>query len=96
MSTTAQQTFLGQFAPKIAPTAAAEAIGPSPGVVTTGLILKALPSNPAPIYIGKEGVTVANGFPLYPGDSMTINVRDPSLVYCLATVGGCELRVMGV
>lgn len=96
MSSTAQQTFLGQLPAKVAPTGTAGALAQSTGVITTGLIIKALPSNPAPVYIGKEGVTVADGMPLAPGDSLTLNVRDPSLVFCLATVGGCELRILGV
>ena len=96
MTTTAQQEFLGQIPEKVVPTGTAEALGASPGVVTTALIVRALLGNPDPVFIGKEGVTVSDGIPLYPGESMTLNVRDPALVFCIAAGGGNALRVMGV
>lgn len=96
MTTTAQQIFLGQIPEKAVPTASAEALGVSPGVVTTALIIRAPQANAGPVFIGKDNVTIVDGMPLYPGEVMTLNVRDPALVFCIAAVGGNVLRVMGV
>lgn len=46
-----------------------------------GFVLTALPTNGDPIWLGKTGVTNANGFPLYPGESVLVNLYSPYYLY---------------
>jgi hypothetical protein len=57
--------------------------GTSAGVgrCSGGVIVKAPSTNTATVFIGGSGVTAANGFPLAPGDSCSLNVDDPSRIF---------------
>ena len=41
---------------------------------TDQFIIKALPDNDDPVYVGKIGVDDTNGFPLFPGDTISLEI----------------------
>lgn len=96
MTATAQPDFPGHYPEKTVPTLAAEAVADGSKIINTGIIIKAPSTNTSTVYIGAEGVLSADGFPLGPGASLTLDVRDPSKVFCIATVAGQKLRILGV
>lgn len=46
------------------------------------------------VYIGNPGVTVAQGFPIYPRGSITIACEDKCYVYAIADGAGGEVRII--
>lgn len=92
----AQTTFAGHYAAKAVPTVTAEPIASDAKVVTTGVVITAPKTNTVPVYIGGSGVTTTDGTPIEPGFSLTLNVRDPSMVYCITTIAAQALRVLAV
>ena len=54
-------------------------------VPTNGLIIQALSTNTASVFIGNSGVTTANGFELTAGSSVTISPSNINLVYVIGT-----------
>lgn len=51
----------------------------------------ALPTNPHPVYIGPSGVTVATGYPLFPGDFVELDISNTNLVYHIAADAGASV-----
>lgn len=63
-----------------------------------GVIVKADPANAAGtlVYVGGLGVTAASaaatdGFPLSPGEALTLGVNNPALVYCIGSTTGLKV-----
>ena len=54
-------------------------------VPTNGLIIQALSTNTASVFIGNSGVTTANGFELTAGSSVTISPSNINLVYVIGS-----------
>ena len=54
-------------------------------VPTNGLIIQALSTNTASVFIGNSGVTTANGFELTAGSSLTISPSNINLVYVIGS-----------
>ena len=49
-----------------------------------GVVVKALTTNGAAVYIGAAGVTVANGYPLQPGEAISFAVANLSSLYIIS------------
>lgn len=92
----AQTSFAGHYPAKSVPTVTAEAIASNDKVVTTGVVISAPKANTVPVYIGAEGVATTDGTPIEPGQSLTLNVRDPSLIFCITTIAAQELRILSI
>lgn len=79
---------------KTVPTGAAETIhARTSDRIAYGVIVKALSTNTVSVYLGGSGVTTSNGLELAPGQSMTIPVTDPALIYCIAGSSSQKLRI---
>ncbi len=61
--------------------------GQGTGRAGTGVIFKALAGNGQTIFLGDSTVTTSTGFPLAAGDTVSLNVDDPSKVWAVATSG---------
>ena len=53
--------------------------------MTNGVVIQALSTNTASVFIGNSGVTTANGFELTAGSSLTISPSNINLVYVIGT-----------
>lgn len=56
-----------------------------------GFAVSGMPANTKPVYIGNDGagdVSTANGFPLNPGDTMVLSVRNLNEVWFDVEVNG--------
>jgi len=53
--------------------------------MTNGVVIQALSTNTASVYIGNSSVTTANGFELTAGSSLTISPSNINLVYVIGT-----------
>lgn len=53
--------------------------------LTNGLIIQALSTNTASIFIGDKSVTTANGFELQPGQATSIAVNNQNLIYVVGS-----------
>ena len=51
--------------------------------MTNGIVIQALSTNTASVYIGNSSVTTANGFELTAGSSLTISPSNINLVYVI-------------
>lgn len=54
-----------------------------------GVVLRADPANTEPIYVGGANVTpgtseTTDGFPLYPGETLSLQIGDPHKLYAIA------------
>lgn len=54
-----------------------------------GVVLRADPANTEPIYVGGSNVTAeteptTDGMPLYPGESLSLQIGDPHKLYAIA------------
>lgn len=78
-STTSANVYTGQ---QTAGTAATALTGTSTALVN-GIIVKALTTNTATLYVGAAGVSSSTGFPLSPGESTSIAVSNLNLVYVI-------------
>ena len=58
--------------------------GQSPQAAFRGIRIRAID----PIYVGREGVTAANGYEIPAGAELFLPINDPSKVYVVATSGG--------
>ncbi|AMS02859.1 hypothetical protein BJD57_gp27 [Gordonia phage Vivi2] len=47
------------------------------------------------VYIGKSGVTTANGYPLAPGESVHVPVDNTNLVFVIAGATGSTISYLG-
>lgn len=75
---------------KIATTATAVQLASA--TLVNGLVIKAHPSNTAPILIGGSSVTnvyngTGNGYPIWPGEAMSFAVPNASALYINGTAG---------
>lgn len=66
-----------------------------------GLVVKAAHGNAGTVYVGLTGVTAddteaTDGFPLTAGESVMVEVTDPSLVFCIASDAGHQVFFLGV
>ena len=68
---------------------------------SNGIIVKAALSNTGTVYIGPDaGVTAGtlaatDGFPLDPGDSVFLEMTDPSLIYCIGSAANQKVFWIG-
>jgi len=53
--------------------------------MTNGIVIQALSTNTASVYIGNSSVTTANGFELTAGSSLTISPSNINLVYVIGS-----------
>lgn len=51
------------------------------------VILVASSANQSPLYLGGSTMTVANSFPLYPSEKITLHVDNLNLVYAMSESG---------
>ncbi len=91
----ASTTALGLVAEKSVPTGAAEPLGAGQ-VARRGVLVKAPSTNSATVYLGGSGVTMANGYPLDPGEAVALEVADVAAVYCVAASAGQKLRALAL
>lgn len=75
---------------------ASEQIVGASNFANKGVLVKAFSTNTGIIYIGNSGVTVANGVPLLPGESITIPQDDANKVYVIASIDNQQLAWMTV
>jgi hypothetical protein len=66
-----------------------------------GLVIKADPDNTAPVYVGREGLSAGEveelcGYPLFPGDTVTIEIEDASKIYVVAASGTQKVYWLGI
>ncbi len=71
-----------------------------PGTLVQGVLLRAPGANDtAPntdeIWVGKVGVTAANGMAIAPGETMIVPVEDMSQLYAISTAGAQVLAWWG-
>lgn len=64
---------------------AAPTVEPFKRCTAAGVLIKAHLDNTAKVYIGPSGTTVANGYVLDPGESITIPIDEISKVYGITT-----------
>jgi hypothetical protein len=55
------------------------------------IIVKALSSNPLPVYIGPSTVTTTNGFELSAGESVVVEVEKVEFLYVIAASTGSSV-----
>ena len=59
-----------------------------------GVRVRAATANTIVIYVGKENVTAADGYPLPAGEEVNIPIEDPSKVYVVAApASNCQQTV---
>lgn len=58
-----------------------------------GVVVKALSTNSAPIYIGGSDVSTSNGFPLSAGESIGLELADASKLFAVSAAAQ-ELRIL--
>jgi hypothetical protein len=66
-----------------------------------GLVIKADPDNTAKVYIGREELNAGetdelSGYPLDPGDTITIEIEDASKIYVVAASGTQKVYWLGI
>jgi hypothetical protein len=59
-----------------------------------GLQIKSLTANGALIYVGKQGVTSSNGYPLDPGEPLFIPASEIHLWYAVSASGTLTLAYL--
>ena len=59
-----------------------------------GVRVRAATANTIVIYVGPEGVSESNGYPLPAGEEMTLPIEDPSKVHVMATPVGNAQQVV--
>jgi len=62
----------------------------------TGVLIRAESTNTSTVYVGNENVTISNGFPLSPGDALTLEIADLSKVYVITDSGTQYVRIIYV
>lgn len=72
------------------------ASGYAPQKVAKGVRVRATTVNTIVIYVGRVGVTVADGYPLPAGEELTIPVEDISKVYIIATPAGNSSQIVTI
>ncbi len=71
-----------------------------PAALVQGVLLRAPGANDTTpntdeIWVGKAGVTAANGMAIAPGETMAVPVEDMSQLYAISTAGGQVLAWWG-
>jgi hypothetical protein len=61
-----------------------------------GVLLKASPSNTTYLYVGNAGVSASNGYPLSPGESLSLPLMDTQSVWIIADDVGQAIHWMCV
>jgi hypothetical protein len=74
------------------PTGTSTAIASATAIKT--VVLKALSTNTASIFVGFTGTTVANGFELAAGDVISIDTSDLSLIFSISGTASQDLRYL--
>lgn len=72
---------------------AAAAIGSN--VLVEGVIVQALSTNTATIFVGPSGVTTATGFELQPGQATSIAVNNTNVIYAISGSAAQKLCYVG-
>jgi len=62
----------------------------------SSVTVKSLSTNTVAIYVGGSTCTVANGFELLPGESVSLDVNNISLIYCISGSASQELRWIAI
>ena len=65
------------------------------GRLNRGLLLRSLSTNTATLYVGAIGVTAATGWPLEPGESLSVECTTCAELFVVAASGSQELRYIG-
>ncbi len=60
--------------------------------LATSVCIKAIDSNTGTVFVGGADVTTATGFPLYRGDSVTIEAKRLAYVYVIGSAAYQEVR----
>ena len=90
-------TLTALLAPgQVAVGVAAVQMHPAGQALQQGVIVQAHPSNTGIVYVGVAGVTVATGFPLAPGASVTLPIPNTNQVYLIASVAAQTAAWIGV
>jgi len=79
---------------KTVPTGTAEAIATSQAIKS--VTIKALSTNTVAVYVGATGCTIAAGFELLAGESISLDVDNLNLVYCISGNASQVVRYIGV
>ena len=58
--------------------------GANVGRAGSGIVIKALAANSAAVFIGDSTVTTGTGYGLAAGDSVSLNVDDPSKIWAVS------------
>jgi hypothetical protein len=61
-----------------------------------GIIVQALSTNTATIFVGVSGVTVSTGIELQAGDRVTLPITDPRKIFSISGTASQKLRFMVV
>lgn len=64
-------------------------------MLKSGVTIKALGANTGIIYVGLNPVTSSTGFPLLAGESIFIEIHNPTLIYIDASVNGEGVSYIG-
>lgn len=75
------------------PTVTADALGSQS---CRSVTVKSLSTNTVAVYVGASGCTVANGFELLPGESVSLDVNNVSLIYCISGSAAQVLRWIAI
>ena len=79
---------------KTVPTGTAEAITTTQTVHS--VTVKVLSTNTVAVYIGASGVTVANGFELLAGESVSLDVSDIATIFAISGSASQIIRYIGI
>ena len=55
--------------------------------IINNVIIVASSANLSPVYLGGSAMTVANSFPVYPGDNITLHIDNLNLLYAMSESG---------
>ena len=79
---------------KTVPVGTAETIASSQAI--RSVTVKALSTNLYPVYIGPTGVTTSTGLELLSGESVSLDVNNLNLVYCIAGTASQVIRYIAI
>lgn len=60
-------------------------LDPTAGLECAAIVLKAADANSGTVYVGHEGVTTANGFPLTAGQALEIAINNTASVWVVGS-----------
>jgi hypothetical protein len=67
-----------------------------PTVATKHVKLRAALTNTIPVWVGRDsGVTVGDGWELFPGDTLDLPITNPNLLFVIAASSGPRIDLMG-